>query len=134
MAIENKEALISKISLLEEKIKTFEPLQHVQKEFQHLQKEFEAIRKLKDEAINREFELRKERDKLKADNAELVKQIEGLKIELNKLASLFDEYAVAFQDQTRMLAVFVKNTQNIERYLQTKIDAFNRVPEPKKEK
>jgi len=38
---------------------------------------------------------------------------------------LFDEYIVAYQDQVKMLGVFVKNTQTVEKYLSGKIDDFN---------
>ena len=53
------------------------------------------------------------------------KQIEDLKNDLSKLANLFDEYIVAYQDQVKMLGVFVKNTQTVEKYLSIKIDEYN---------
>jgi hypothetical protein len=58
-------------------------------------------------------------------NTSLQNQIENLKNDLNKLASLFDEYINAYQDQTKMLSVFVKNTQTVEKYLSQKIEQFN---------
>ena len=52
-------------------------------------------------------------------------QINVLKNDLTKLANLFDEYIVAYQDQVKMLGVFLKNTQTIEKYLSIKIDEYN---------
>lgn len=142
MATENKEVLIKTIGALEAEVVS------LKKEIELLlpiKKEFEANKSLKDEAIHREFSLRKEKDALSLlledqkkawikKEQELNLQIEGLKVELNKLALLFEEYIIAFKDQTKLLGVFVKNTNTVEAFLQSKLDAFNKGPEPKKEK
>lgn len=142
MATENKEGLLKTIGGLEVEV---EALKKQVAELLPIKKEFDANKNLKDEAVHREFALRKEKEAvllsledLKRSSGkkeqELHVQIEGLKQELNKLAALFEEYITSFKDQTKLLGVFVKNTLTVEAYLQTKLDAFNKGPEPKKEK
>jgi chromosome segregation ATPase len=53
------------------------------------------------------------------------KQIELLKADLTRLANLFDEYINAYQDQNKMLGVFFKNAQTVEKYLAIKIEEYN---------
>jgi hypothetical protein len=140
MAVTNKEELIKLNALLEEEnLKLKEQLN----DFNAIKKEFEANRKLKDDVILNEFNLKKEKDKLLllmeenkkaalAKEATLNKDIEALKGELNRLATLFDEYIVAFKDQIQTFDVFQRNTKNAEKFLQSKIDTFNKREDSKK--
>jgi hypothetical protein len=130
MAI-TKEEVVKQASVLEEENKV---LKEKLLELQTIKREYEAAVKLREEAVNREFELRKERDQLKKINEDGQKLNNALKTELTNLANLFDEYINAYKDQVKMLGVFVKNSVNIEAFLQTKIDTFNKANEPKKEK
>lgn len=80
---------------------------------------------LKEEKSKRELEVGAAmKEKILATNT-LQNQIESLKNDLTKIANLFDEYINAYQDQTKMLGVFVKNTQTVEKYLSEKINEFN---------
>lgn len=129
MATENKEDLIKKIAVLEaENLKLH---QHHQ-ELEQLKKEVLSWKKSNEEVVANEHNIRQQLEKNKNDLASIQKvvegkdkQIESLKSELNKLAAIFDEYIIAYQDQVKMLGVFVKNTQTVEKYLSVKIDEFN---------
>lgn len=129
MATENKEDLIKKIAVLEaENLKLH---QHHQ-ELEQLKKEVLSWKKSNEEVVANEHNIRQQLEKNKNDLASIQKvvegkdkQIESLKGELNKLAAIFDEYIIAYQDQVKMLGVFVKNTQTVEKYLSAKIDEFN---------
>ena len=122
MAVTNKEELIKLNALLEEEnLKLKEQLN----DFNAIKKEFEANKKLKDDVILNEFNLKKEAALAKKD-------IEALKGELNRLATLFDEYIVAFKDQIQTFDVFQRNTKNAEKFLQSKIDTFNKREDSKK--
>jgi hypothetical protein len=129
MAIENKEELIKKIAVLEEKLFEFEKQKE---EIVRLKAQVVDVLKSKEEIIANEHTVRKDLEKLQvesASNKKLIdakdKQIELLKADLSRLANLFDEYIVAYQDQVKMLGVFVKNTQTVEKYLSEKINEFN---------
>lgn len=129
MAIENKEELIKKIAVLEEKLFEFEKQKE---EIVRLKAQVVDVLKSKEEITANEHSVRKELEKVQAEiivnkkNIEAKdKQIELLKNDLSKLANLFDEYIVAYQDQVKMLGVFVKNTQTVEKYLSVKIDEYN---------
>jgi chromosome segregation ATPase len=129
MAIENKEELIKKIAVLEEKLFEFEKQKE---EVLKLKAQVADVLKSKEEIIANEHTVRKDLEKLQvesASNKKLIeakdKQIEMLKADLSRLANLFDEYIVAYQDQVKMLGVFVKNTQTVEKYLSEKINEFN---------
>jgi chromosome segregation ATPase len=129
MAIENKEELIKKIAVLEEKLFEFEKQKE---EVSKLKAQVADVLKSKQEIIANEHTVRKDLEKLQvesASNKKLIeakdKQIELLKADLSRLANLFDEYIVAYQDQVKMLGVFVKNTQTVEKYLSEKINEFN---------
>jgi DNA repair exonuclease SbcCD ATPase subunit len=129
MAIENKEELIKKIAVLEEKLFEFEKQKE---EIVRLKAQVADVLKSKQEIIANEHTVRKDLEKLQvesASNKKLIeakdKQIELLKADLSRLANLFDEYIVAYQDQVKMLGVFVKNTQTVEKYLSEKINEFN---------
>jgi DNA repair exonuclease SbcCD ATPase subunit len=129
MAIENKEELIKKIAVLEEKLFEFEKQKE---EVLKLKAQVADVLKSKEEIIANEHTVRKDLEKLQvesASNKKLIdakdKQIELLKADLSRLANLFDEYIVAYQDQVKMLGVFVKNTQTVEKYLSEKINEFN---------
>jgi len=127
--VTNEKELLKKIALLEA-----ENLKLIQKseEFDVTKKEMLSIKKSNEEIIANEHNIRQLLEKSQAEvvsNKKVLelkeKQIEGLKADLTKLANLFDEYIVAYQDQVKMLGVFVKNTQTIEKYLSTKIDEYN---------
>jgi DNA repair exonuclease SbcCD ATPase subunit len=129
MAIENKEELIKKIAVLEEKLFEFEKQKE---EIVRLKEQVVDVLKSKEEITANEHSVRKELEKVQAEiivNKKFIeakdKQIELLKNDLSKLANLFDEYIVAYQDQVKMLGVFVKNTQTVEKYLSVKIDEYN---------
>jgi Tfp pilus assembly protein PilN len=129
MATENKEELLKKIVLLEaENLK----LHKLVGELDLIKKELLDVKKSKEEIIANEHNIRQQLEKLKNETNAFPKiletkdkQIELLKTDLNKLATLFDEYIVAYQDQVKMLGVFVKNTQTVEKYLSEKINEFN---------
>ena len=127
--VTNEKELLKKIALLEA-----ENLKLIQKseEFDVTKKEMLSIKKSNEEIIANEHNIRQLLEKSQTEvvsNKKVLelkeKQIEGLKADLTKLANLFDEYIVAYQDQVKMLGVFVKNTQTIEKYLSTKIDEYN---------
>lgn len=107
-----------------EKSKT-ELLEYV-KELEIKSKGFdESIEKIKTESRLKEFELRKEVEKLNAENNALKKQNELLKADLSKLANIIDEYVFAFQDHLKLFTSLQRNATQIEKHLQTKIEAFN---------
>ena len=125
MAIENKEELVKKIAVLEEKISDL-------KKLEPLKKQLDDVLKSNEEIIANEHHIRQQNEKAQAEiiaNKKIIeakdKQIESLKADLTRLANLFDEYIVAYQDQVKMLGVFVKNTQTVEKYLSLKINEFN---------
>ncbi len=129
MATENKEELVKKIAVLEAENSR---LQQHHQELEQLKKEVLSWKKTNEEIAANEHNIRNQLDKSKNDLASIQKvvegkdkQIESLKGELNKLAAIFDEYIIAYQDQVKMLQVFVKNTQTVEKYLSGKIDEFN---------
>jgi hypothetical protein len=129
MAIENKEDLVKKVAVLEDKLLSFKQNDD---EILRLKKQLADVLKSKEEVIANEHSIRQRQEKLQAElgaNIKIIeeknKQIEVMKADLNKLANLFDEYIVAYQDQVKMLGVFVKNTQTVEKYLSVKINEFN---------
>jgi len=129
MAIENKEELDKKIAVLEERLL---PLKQANEELVLVKNQLVDVLKSKEEIIANEHTIRKDLEKVQAENIankKIIeakdKQVEVLKTDLNKLANLFDEYIVAYQDQVKMLGVFVKNTQTVEKYLSVKINEFN---------
>jgi hypothetical protein len=126
MATENKEDLVKKIAVLEAQILELKKLEPVQKQLA------EAL-KSKEEIISNEHNVRQLLEKsnqqvleFQKQNQAKDKQIEVLKNDLNRLATLFDEYISAYQDQVKMLGVFVKNTQTVEKYLTVKIEEYNK--------
>jgi len=129
MAIENKEELVKKIAVLEERLLSFKQNDD---EIVRLKNQLADALKSNEEITANEHSVRKELEKVQAEiivNKKFIeakdKQIELLKNDLSKLANLFDEYIVAYQDQVKMLGVFVKNTQTVEKYLSVKIDEYN---------
>lgn len=101
-------------------------------ELKEKEKEFLLFKKNHEETIANENNIRKLFEKAQQEVTRLQtyldskeKQIEVLKNDLNKLAGLFDEYILAYQDQVKMLGVFVKNTQTVEKYLSGKIEEYN---------
>ncbi len=129
MAVENKEELVKKIAILEAQLL---PLKQAAEELIHVKKQLADVLKSKEEVIANEHSIRIRQEKLQAEveaGKKIVeakdKQIEAMKADLNKLANLFDEYIGAYQDQVKMLGVFVKNTQTVEKYLSAKIEEFN---------
>lgn len=129
MATENKEELVRKIAVLEaENVRLLKGCE----ELDLIKKELADVRKSKEEIVANEHNIRQQMEKAKAEHISIQKvvegkdkQIEAMKADLTKLANLFDEYIEAYQDQVKMLGVFVKNTQTVEKYLSGKIDNFN---------
>lgn len=129
MATENKEELVKKIAILEaENVR----LQNSITELDAIKKELADVRKSREEIIGNEHNIRQQMEKAKAEAISVQKvlegkdkQIEAMKSDLTKLANLFDEYIEAYQDQVKMLGVFLKNTQTVEKYLSGKINDFN---------
>jgi len=90
-------------------------------------------KKSNEEITNNEFNVRRTLQEtqaqlalVKKETEEKEKQVEYLKGELNKLANLFDEYIKAYQDQTRMLLTSINNTQLVGKYLDSKVEAYNK--------
>lgn len=129
MALESKEELIKKIVLLEaENLK----LHKMVEELNSVKQQLKGFQKSNEEITANEHNIRQQMEKAKNETFGLQKvleakdkQIESLKNDLTKLANLFDEYIVAYQDQVKMLGVFLKNTQTVEKYLSGKIEDFN---------
>ena len=118
-----------KIAKLEGDILT---LKQKEEELKQVKKQLADVEKSKEEIIANEHNIRQQLEKAKGDNAGFQKlleakdkQLEAMKNDLNRLANLFDEYIAAYQDQVKMLGVFVKNTQTVEKYLSGKIEDFN---------
>lgn len=112
--------------------KLLEKSEQVVVELKEKEKELKFIKAANEEFITSEHNLKQLIEKLNSEisvNAKALeskdKQLEMLKFDLTKLANLFDEYIVAYQDQVKMLGVFVKNTQTVEKYLSIKIDEYN---------
>ena len=127
--VNNEKDLFKKIILLEAENAL---LPQLKEEVVSLRKEILSVKKSSEEIAANEHSVRNRQEKLQAElgaNIKIIeeknKQIEAMKADLNKLATLFDEYIVAYQDQVKMLGVFVKNTQTIEKYLSVKINEFN---------
>jgi DNA repair exonuclease SbcCD ATPase subunit len=127
--ISNEKELLKRIVLLEAENVL---LPQLKEEIVSLKKEILSVKKSSEEIAANEHSVRKELEKLQVEsgaNKKLIEakdnQIELLKADLSRLANLFDEYIVAYQDQVKMLGVFVKNTQTIEKYLSVKINEFN---------
>lgn len=127
--MEKKEDLFIKIAKLEGDILT---LKQKEEELKQVKKQLADVEKSKEEIIANEHNIRQQLEKAKGDNAGFQKlleakdkQLEAMKNDLNRLANLFDEYIAAYQDQVKMLGVFVKNTQTVEKYLSGKIEDFN---------
>jgi chromosome segregation ATPase len=102
------------------------------KKIVNLEKHIADLVKSNEEIIANEHNVRKSLEKAEQEileNKKIIdaktKEAEALKIELTKLANLFDEYINAYQDQNKMLGVFFKNAQTVEKYLATKIEEFN---------
>jgi DNA repair exonuclease SbcCD ATPase subunit len=138
--VSNEKELFKKIVLLEAENAL---LPQLKEEVALLKKELLSIKKSSEEITANEHTVRQHLDKSKNEVAVLQnviqskeqeilnltqvkdQQINALKNDLTKLATLFDEYIVAYQDQVKMLGVFVKNTQTVEKYLSIKIDEYN---------
>jgi chromosome segregation ATPase len=127
--VNNEKDLLKKIVLLESENVL---LPQLKEEVVSLRKEILSVKKSSEEITANEHSIRQRQEKLQAElgaNIKVIeeknKQIEAMKADLNKLANLFDEYIVAYQDQVKMLGVFVKNTQTVEKYLSVKINEFN---------
>jgi hypothetical protein len=149
--VSNEKELFKKIVLLEAENAL---LPQLKEEVALLKKELLSIKKSNEEITANEHTVRQHLDKSKNEAAVLQnviqskeqetlalkiskdkeilnltqakdQQINVLKNDLTKLANLFDEYIVAYQDQVKMLGVFLKNTQTIEKYLSIKIDEYN---------
>jgi len=129
MATENKEDLVKKIAVLEAQLLS---LKQASEELVQVKKQLADVKKTNEELVANEHNIRIQMEKAKAETLSFPKiiegkdkQIEAMKADLNRLANLFDEYIAAYQDQVKMLGVFVKNTQTVEKYLSVKIEEFN---------
>ncbi len=129
MAVENKEELVKKIAVLEAQLLS---LKQTSEELVQVKKQLADVKKTNEELVANEHNIRIQMEKAKAETLSFPKiiegkdkQIEAMKADLNRLANLFDEYIAAYQDQVKMLGVFVKNTQTVEKYLSAKIEEFN---------
>lgn len=123
----NSQALEQAVTVLEHK------LEQAAIVLKDKEKELLDLKKSNTEITANEFGVRKTlqetETKLSASVKEVEiknKQIESLKIELNKLANLFDEYITAYKDQTKMLSVAINNTQLVGKHLDIKVDAYNK--------
>jgi chromosome segregation ATPase len=151
MAMQTKEELITKVAQLETEVLN---LQKEVSKGKKIEEEFLKLKKSNEEIVSNEHNIRTLLDKKNVELDKLLatikekekefketidekekefalfktgkeKQVESLKADLTKLANLFDEYINAYQDQVKMLGVFVKNTQTVEKYLSGKIEEYN---------
>lgn len=122
-----------KVNIILEENKTLkQKIFNLEEQLENNKQELKLFKKSNEEIIANEHNIRNQMDKAKNDLIAIQKTVEGkdkqievLKNDLTKLANLFDEYIVAYQDQVKMLGVFVKNTQTVEKYLSGKIEDFN---------
>ena len=99
-------------------------------------KEYEAAKEVKDQAIKESYDARKElsrveqklqmtEEKLKASQKEFNNSIQVAKNKYNELASIFDAYILAYDDQLVLSKVMVRNSENTISLLKGKIKKFN---------
>jgi len=99
-------------------------------------KEYEAAKEVKDQAIKESYDARKElsrveqklqmtEEKLKASQKEFNNSIQVAKNRYNELASIFDAYILAYDDQLVLSKVMVRNSENTISLLKGKIKKFN---------
>ena len=99
-------------------------------------KEYEATKEVKDQAIKESYDARKElsrveqklqmtEEKLKASQKEFNHSIQVAKNKYNELASIFDAYILAFDDQVLLSKAMVRNSENTISLLKGKIKKFN---------
>ena len=99
-------------------------------------KEYEAAKEVKDQAIKESYDARKElsrveqklqmtEEKLKASQKEFNHSIQVAKNKYNELASIFDAYILAFDDQVLLSKAMVRNSENTISLLKGKIKKFN---------
>ena len=117
------------IALLEDKQKLIE------KAAFH-KKEYEAAKEVKDQAIKESYDARKElsrveqklqmiEERLKASQKEFNNSIQVAKNRYNELATMFDAYILAYDDQLILSKVMVRNSENTISLLKGKIKKFN---------
>jgi len=130
MAQENKEELVKKIVLLEAQISV---LTQENEELKFAKNKLKELEKSKEEIIANEHNVRKELVALQSQNSLLnknletkTKELDVLKVELTRLANLFDEYIVSYKDQVKLLGVIHRNAQNVEKFLDDKVNDFNK--------
>jgi predicted RNase H-like nuclease (RuvC/YqgF family) len=130
MAQENKEELVKKIVLLEAQVSV---LTQENEELKILKTKLKEVEKSKEEITSNEHNVRKELVALQGQISLLNKNLEAktkevdvLKGELTRLANLFDEYIVSYKDQVKMLGVIHRNAQNVEKFLDDKVNDFNK--------
>lgn len=88
----------------------------------------------RDNAINAEYEVRKELEKATIRMTQAMKDKEYFKGELDALTDLFNEYVNAYKDQVAMTSIFVNNSKSIMQLMDSKIAVFNARPKgPNKE-
>lgn len=87
--------------------------------------ELEQAKKVRDQAIKNEFDLKKEVKEKDLKISELEKQILFLTDQLNKLSGLFDEQYQIITDQILLHQVFLRNFNNNKQLVDIKIKQFN---------
>ena len=105
----------------------------LRQELKEKEKQILDLKKSNEEITSSEFNIRKTLQEvqnqvglIKKEKEEKEKQIEYLKVELNKLATLLDEYIKSYQEQVKMLSVAINNTQLVGKYLDSKVEAYNK--------
>lgn len=116
-------------------------------DYEFIKNELQQSKQLRDEAVHREFNARKEMaqlsqqltikekediisrsaeiEKLKLENTNLKSQSSLMQKKFNELAGLFEEYVTSFKDQQVFLGLYLKSVKNTEELLNQKINHFN---------
>lgn len=87
--------------------------------------ELEQAKKVRDQAIKNEFDLKKEVKEREQRIIELEKQNKFLTDQLNKLTGLFEEQYQIITDEIILHQVFLRNFQNNKQLIDLKIKHFN---------
>ena len=99
-------------------------------------KEYEAAKEVREQAVKESYDAKKElsrveqrlqmtEEKLKASQKEFNNSIQVAKNRYNELASIFDAYILAFDDQLLLSKVMVRNSENTISLLKGRIKKFN---------
>lgn len=143
-----KAELITELSEAIKKLDDYEvSIKHTEEATLTINNQLNAAIKLRDEAVNQEFNLRKEKEKIEkefydlqtkfiqlevADKDQLKKledtynsKIKLLEGKLNSLAELFEEYIKSYKDQISIIDLFTRNIKSIDALLDKKITDYN---------